>query len=86
MNQTTKPYANAEKGKMFQELFVFFARREYDQHSDINGLKATFDFAEIPSGSGCGADDRNLESIYNKRSVLKIVNDDNNCFWYAMAC
>ena len=27
-----------------------------------------------------------MESTYNKKSVVKIVNDDNNCFWYAMAC
>jgi Pyruvate/2-oxoacid:ferredoxin oxidoreductase delta subunit len=30
--------------------------------------------------------DRSKNSILNKQSVLKIVNDDNNCFWYALAC
>jgi hypothetical protein len=29
---------------------------------------------------------RERESILNKKSVLRIRNDDNNCFWYAMAC
>ena len=44
-----------------------------------------FHFTIIPKG-GCGTVDRDLESVYKKTSVLKIVNDDNNCFWYAMAC
>ena len=87
MNHTTKPYANAEKGEMFQEFFGFFAGGEYDQRLDINCLEVTFDFAEIPSGSsGPATTGRDLESVYNQKSVVKIVNDDNNCFWYAMAC
>ena len=36
-------------------------------------------------GKGCGTTDRDLESDYNKTSVLKIITDD-NIFWYAMVC
>ena len=48
-------------------------------------LKNEFNFIVIPAGSGrttC----RHEDSIMNKKSVLRIVNDDKNCFWYAMAC
>ena len=85
-NHTTKTYTNAEKGQVFLELTPFFARGEYDSRFDINSLEMTFDFAEIPSGSGCGTTDRDLESVFNEKSVVEITNDDNNCFWYAMAC
>ena len=51
----------------------------------LNTLVMQFHFTIIPKG-GCGTVDRDLESVYKKTSVLKIVNDDNNCFWYAMAC
>ena len=43
-----------------------------------------YSFAIIPSG-GAGTKDRELESIMDKKSVVKIVNDDKNCFWYCMA-
>ena len=59
---------------------------EYAERVDINSLKLQFHFAQIIMGKGCGTTDRDLESVSNKRNVLKIVNDDNNCFWCAMAC
>ena len=39
-----------------------------------------------PSGGGArdATQSRELESLLNKKSVNRIVNDDNNCFWYAL--
>ena len=51
----------------------------------LNTLEMRFHFTIIPKG-GCGTVDRDLENVYKTKSILKIVNDDNNCFWYAMAC
>ena len=85
IHHTTKVYPKSELGKFFAEFRDFFAIGEYGVRLDINSLRLQFHFAKIPAGKGCGTTDRNLESVYNKRSVLKIVNDDSNCFWYAMA-
>ena len=45
-----------------------------------------FKFIEIPSGAGSNAtEDRSKSSIFLKKSVIRIVNDDSSCFWHAMA-
>jgi hypothetical protein len=54
----------------------------YGTAVDLENPVMQFDFTMIPKG-GCGTVDRNLESVCKKTSVSKIVNDDNNCFWYA---
>jgi len=48
-------------------------------------MKFEYNFIVIPSG-GCSTTDRSKDSLSNKRSVLRIENNDNNCFWYALAC
>ena len=56
------------------------------QSGDAIDLKKSvlkFHFVLQPQGSG-RSDDRNRDSILNKSSVIRIVNDDNNCFWYAL--
>ena len=52
----------------------------------IKDLTILFHFFMQPSGgaSGHGTQSRALESILSKKSVNRIVNDDNNCFWYAL--
>ena len=50
----------------------------------LSSLNFEFNFILIPAG-GARAKDRSLEGVYSKKSVVQIVNDDNNCFWYAMA-
>ena len=87
IHHTRGSYPKAELGKFFAEFRDYFAIGEYGVRLDINSLRLQFHVVQIPTGKGGGATtDRNLESVYNKRSVLKIVNNDNNCFWYAMAC
>ena len=51
----------------------------------LSTLKFIYNFAIIPSGGGVGTKCREIEAIQEKKSVVKIINDDNNCFWYCMA-
>ena len=46
----------------------------------LSSLKFEFNFILIPAGGACGTKDRSLEGVYSKKSVIPIVNDDNNCF------
>ena len=57
------------------------------QSGDAIDLKKSIlniSFILQPQGSGRSTDDRSKDSILNKSSVIKIINDDNNCFWYAL--
>jgi hypothetical protein len=74
-----------ELGKFFEDLTNRFAL-EYGDAMLIVLLHITYEFVIIPDGSGCSTVNRDRESILNKRSVLRINNNDNNCFWYALAC
>ena len=38
-----------------------------------------------PEGAGVGTDDRSKDSIMKKKGVNTIINDDKNCFWYALS-
>ena len=49
---------------------------------DPKSLDFVFHFINVPSGgSGRATQSRDKQSILNKTSVNKVVNDDNNCFW-----
>ena len=52
---------------------------------DLSTVKFIYNFAIIPSGGGVGSKCREIEAIQEKKSVIKVVNDDDNCFWYCMA-
>ena len=57
-----------------------------DETVKLKSLEITFHFILHPSGGrGDATQSREKESILNKKSVVKIVNDDNNCFWYALS-
>ena len=84
INHTTTTYKSSELGELFKHLISLIPSK-YLGSIYLNTLVMQFRFTIIPKG-GCGTVDRDLESVYKKTSVLKIVNDDNNCFWYAMAC
>jgi len=51
----------------------------------LETLKLEFQFVINPAG-GKLTEARDYDSILNKKSVVKIINDDNNCFWYSLAC
>jgi len=57
-----------------------------DEKIQLNNLLIKFHFIIMPAGGrGNATQDRDRESILNKKSVLRIKNDDNNCFWYALS-
>jgi len=56
-----------------------------DEQIKLNSLLIKFDFVIMPAGGrGNATQERDRESIFNK-SVLRIKNDDNNGFWYALS-
>jgi hypothetical protein len=84
IHNTTTTYTSSQLAHIFAHLTEIITNI-YGASVELETLVMQFHFTIIPKG-GCGTVDRNLESVYKKASVLKIVNDDNNCFWYAMAC
>ena len=81
---TMTKYTNKELPKFFKE----FVERISCSYGTIILKTMIFEyhFVVIPSGAGCGTTSREVESVLNKKSVLQIKNDDQNCFWYAMSC
>jgi hypothetical protein len=52
----------------------------------LTEFKMYFKFIELPSGAGGAAtQDRSKASIFLKKKVVRIKNDDNSCFWHALA-
>ena len=79
----TKKYDSNQLGKFFAEL----RKRIYGEYKgpEADTMMFEYNFIKIPSG-GARTTERDTNSILNKKSVLRIINDDNNCFWYALAC
>jgi hypothetical protein len=48
------------------------------------GSTITYNVSLLPSG-GKHTTSRQREDILNKKSVIRVVNNDDNCFWYALA-
>ena len=68
VNHTTKSYPKSQLAQFFQQLTGFFSTSEYAERLDINSLRVQFHFAQMPTGKGCGTTERDLESVFNKRS------------------
>jgi hypothetical protein len=84
-------YAKSEthKSSELNKFFTDFMDKIYELiQSDEKAIikKVEYFIATIPSGKGCGTASREYESIMNKKSVISIINNNNNCFWYAEAC
>jgi hypothetical protein len=84
ITKSTVSYDSKNINKFFKNLIDIIGKNY--GYIILSTLKFEFNFTMIPSGSSCGTKDRNIESVLNKKSVIQIVNDDNNCFWYAMSC
>ena len=74
--------------KSYKDMLVQVADRatellQSDHEVLLKDFQITFNFIEIPDG-GASTASRDKLSILNKTSVNRIVNDDNNCFWYAL--
>jgi len=85
---TTKKYTITSTNGELQKFFKDFMERIQSSYGNIflETMKFEYHFVIIPSGGACSTTNRDTNSILNKTSVLKIKNDDNNCFWYALAC
>ena len=83
--RTTK-YTNASAKNMLVEVVGRAVELLQSDHEVLlKDFRITFNFIEIPSGSGHYATaSRDRLSILNNKSVNRVVNDDNNCFWYAL--
>ena len=65
---------------------VIYKARELlqsDHEVKLKDFQVSFNFIGIPEG-GARSVCRDKLSILNKKSVNKVTNDDNNCFWYAL--
>jgi len=84
---TTKKYTITTTNNELQKFFKDFLERITSNYGNIflETMKFEYHFIIIPSG-GAASTNRDTNSILNKSSVLQIKNDDNNCFWYAIAC
>ena len=51
----------------------------------MSSLVFEYSFLIIPSGRAASTS-RERNDILNKKSVLQIINNDNNCFWYGLIC
>ena len=80
---TTTKYKNNNINEFIEDLESSLKPGDYD-YFDLSRLVLQFFFILIPEG-GKSSESRECESILNKKSVVKIINSDNNCFWYSMA-
>ena len=79
----TPRYSHLDTKKFIEDIIDSLGA-EYSRLK-LETLKLEFQFVIIPSG-GKFSESRDYDSILNKKSVVKIINDDNNCFWYSLAC
>ena len=82
ISKQTRKYSSDKLKDFIDELYKLFGLGYAS--ADMKSLKFQFTFAKIPKG-GSASESREYHSILNKRSEVKIVNDDNNCFWYSLA-
>ena len=82
---TTTKYTHKTYKDMFIQLVDRTSELLQSNHEVLlKGFQITFNFIEIPHGSASATVSRDRLSILNKTSVNRVVNDDNNCFWYAL--
>ena len=85
MSATTIPQPRKKAALVWAELRdKIFSRIQSNRAIDPKSLNFTFHFINVPSGGSGATVSREKLSILNKTSVNKVVNDDNNCFWYAL--
>ena len=81
---TSKKQNKKSEALMYTHLRQrIYAVIQSDQRILMSSINFTFHFVIIPSG-GAASVSRDKVSILNKTSVNRVVNDDNNCFWYAL--
>ena len=83
MNTRMRDIELREKINMFADkIALLFQSWQTAQNKDITW---SFSFVEMPAG-GAHITSREVDEIYKKKSVIKIKNSDNSCFWRALSC
>ncbi len=67
--------------QMIDKIRAHFESYKTLEHTTFD---CDFFFTILPAGAG-GTENRALDSIYKKTSVVRIKNDDNACFWHSLA-
>ena len=84
-HSTSVGFRKNEKHLWFQDCVDRIMKLvQSDEVILLNSFKITFNFNIIPSGAG-HLESRTLSEHYKKKSVVRVKNNDNNCFWYALA-
>ena len=81
------PYLSRFVGRAPAEGFSSqerYTKPFYAKISAAAGASGGVSAVSMPSG-GAHTKSRELKDIYNKKSVIRVKNIDNNCFWYALA-
>ena len=83
----SKSFESTKLGEFFNN-FIQNINNMVQSDERLKILNVEYNVVQIPEGSGCATatSSREVDSILNKKSVIKIINDDNNCVWYALAC
>ena len=82
-HRNTKPFTNDNLDEFVDALDEVFGVQSAGLVSDT-GSTITYNVSFLPSG-GKHTTSRQREDILNKKSVIRVRNNDNNCFWYALA-
>ena len=81
INITTSTFNSKELNKFLDDFIDRInSMIQSDAKIDLSTVKFIYNFAIIPSGGGVGTKCREIEAILETKSVVEIVNDDNNCF------
>ena len=79
LHAKTISFKSSELNKFYR---AFINRIEELIQSDQRAIikKVEYFVANIPTGRGCATSSREYESIMDKKSVISIINNNNNCF------
>ena len=84
VHSATSRYRKKDISEWFQDMI----NKIYDLVQSamtirLSMLKMNFHFAIMPEGSGY-LESKTLSEHYKKKSVVRVNNQDNNCFWYSL--
>ena len=89
----TTTYSRDNHAKWYVDMLDKVAARfASNKGASFKSFVMAFHFVELPKPGGgrtgpgsLGTESRDLDSIYKKKSVLRIKNSDQSCFWRAIA-
>jgi len=82
---TTNFYSNKLNEFVNEFIEKISVKIQSDEEVLMSSLVFEYSFILLPSGRAATTS-RKRDDILNKKSVLQIINNDNNCFWYGLIC